>query len=171
MAAPTYVPTTLDQQPRRGLPLPPARPWRAERSSDLHGGQPLGPGLGNPGPDQGYALVLARRFEDRLHLTEGEDRDDVVAGCVGVAIRRSALFGRAPVIHDLELAFAVWGYLTPDPPAELVELRRRLFAGAAIDYWDQRSIVDRVPDETLRLTPAQVAERVATDWRSLLVTD
>src|SRR5439155_31489 len=82
-------------------PIHPPGHWKADRPADLRGGQPRGPMFGDPGPDQGYALVLARRFEDRLQLTEGEHREDVVAGCVGVANKRSSLLGRAPVIYDL----------------------------------------------------------------------
>ena len=91
-------------------------------------------------------------------------------GCVGVALKRASLFGRAPVIHDLTVAFTVWGFLDPSPPAELVSLRRGLFEGAANQnhYPQQRAIVDAVPESTLRLTPEQVAERYRSDWRSLL---
>lgn len=167
MAAPEYVPVRLADKARPATPIPPARPWKAERPGDLTGRQPGGPKLGRQGPDQGYALVLVRRFEDRLQLAPGEHRHDVEAGCVGVALARASLFGRAPVIHDLELAFTVWGYLG-DAPADLVAIRAPLFAGASHHYWDQRKIVDRVPEATLRMTPAQVRQRLS-DWRSLLV--
>jgi hypothetical protein len=166
MAAPEYVPTTKDQQPRRGLGLPPARPWVAARPGELHAEQPDGPSFGSPGPDQGFALVLARRFEDRLELA-GAHREDVVAGCLGVALKRAALFGRAPVIHDLDIAFRIWGFLG-DAPAELLALRNPLFEGAAHHYWEQRAIVDQVPESTLRLTHQAVASQFPADWRSLL---
>jgi hypothetical protein len=167
VAAPEYVPNRLGDQPRTGLKLPPARPWRADRPADLGPGQPTGPQLGYPGPDQGYALTLAVRFDDRLEVAEGESREDAVAGCVGVAMRRAAIFGRAPVIHDLDVAFRVWGFLGQAPP-ELVELRRPLFQAASHHYWDQRDIVDHVPEETLRLSPGQVQSRFPADWRALL---
>lgn len=166
MAAPDYVPVRLADKARSGTPLPPAGPWTATRPGDLRGRQPEGPKLGRQGPDQGYALVLARRFEDRLELAEGEHREDAVAGCVGVALARASLFGRAPVIHDLEHAFALWGFLG-GAPAGLVEARRHLFAGASHHYWDQRQIVDKVPESTLRLTPAQVRDKLS-DWRNLI---
>jgi hypothetical protein len=149
MAAPEYVPNNLAQQPRRGLALPPARRWANERPAALGPDQPRGVALGDPGPDQGYALLLAKRFEDRLVVESGESKDDAIAGCLGIALRRASLFGRAPVIHDLELAFRIWGFLG-DAPGELVELRRPLFQGAAKHYWDQRAIVDSVPEDTLR---------------------
>jgi hypothetical protein len=166
VAAPEYVPVSLNELPRLKEPIPPPGHWKAERPADLKGGQPAGPMLGSPGPDQGYALVLARRFEDRLLLTDGEHREDVVAGCLGVATKRSSLFGRAPVIFDLELAFTLWGFLGT-PPEYLVEFRRPLFLGARHHYWEQREISDLVPDETLRLTPAQVRDRLS-EWRGLL---
>jgi len=48
-----------------------------------------------------------------------------------------------------------------------VEFRRPRFEEARHHYWDQRAIVDLVPEATLRLTPAQVKERQG-DWKSLL---
>ena len=166
MAAPDYVPTPLSEQPRESLRLPPPRPWMADRPADLQRGQPVGPKLGRPGPDQGYLLKLAEDFEDRVEVAEGEQAEDAIAGCAAVAMRRAALFGRAPVAHDLELALRLWGFLG-GAPDDLVEFRRRLFGGAAHHYWDQRAVTDLVPDETLKLTPAKVADRLS-DWRQLL---
>ena len=169
MAAPEFVPTTKDQQPRRGLGLPPARPWVATRPGELGAAQPEGPSLGHPGPDQGYALKLARRFVDRLVL-DGVLADDAVAGCLGVGLRRASLFGRAPMIHDLDVAFRVWGFLG-GAPAELVELRAPLFEAAAHHYWDQRAIVDHVPEATLWLSHQEIAARFPADWRVLVGAD
>src|SRR5438094_670296 len=106
MAAPEYVPVAPQDRPRRAEQLPPARQWIANRPGDFaqQGGQPAGAQLGRPGPDLGYMLKLAHRFDGKLVLTNGEHREDVDAGCVALAMRRSALFGRAPVIFDLELA-------------------------------------------------------------------
>lgn len=167
MAAPQYVPNSLSQQPRRGLALPPAEAWVSERPGELGAAQPVGPMLGHPGPDQGYALRLVRHFEDKLVVPEPEHVDDVITGCVGVAMARSALFGRAPVVHDLDIAFRVWGYLG-DAPAELVAYRRPLFDSVAHHYSDLRAIVDRVPESTLRLSPAEVARRFPAEWQALL---
>jgi hypothetical protein len=168
MAAPDYVPVTQGDRPRKVLDTPGHDGWTATRPGDLTGRQPTGAYFGKQGPDQGYALTLADRFHDRLVLAEGEDDHDVVAGCIGVAMARASVFGRAPVVYDLELAFGLWGYLDP-APADLVEFRRRLFAGASHHYWDQRAIVDLVPEATLRLTPAAVRQRLG-EWRSLLAT-
>ena len=167
MTAPEYVPTSPGQQPRRGLPLPPARAWTADRPADLGPGQPRGAAFGNPGPDQGYGLTLAKRFVDRLVLAEGEVVEDAVTGCLGVALRRASLFGRAPVIHDFDIAFTVWGFLDEAPP-ELVALRRPLFQALEHHYAAQRAIAEQVPEATLRLTPAEVRHRRPEEWRQLL---
>ena len=70
--------------------------------------------LGFQGPDQGYALTLAARLRPEVHVQAGESVDDAVAGCTAVALRRASLYGRAPVIHDLRIAFTIWGYFDAD---------------------------------------------------------
>ena len=166
MAAPEYVPTSYADKPRQSLPIPPPASWKATRPADLDRGQPYGRTLGRPGPDQGYALALAGRFTDRLKLAENEHATDAVAGSVALAMRRAGMFGRAPVVFDLEHAFGLYGYLD-DAPSELVEWRHRAFRGASHDYWEQRAIVDQVPDSTLRLPHADVRRRLG-EWRSLV---
>ena len=167
---PEYVPVRASDEVRPVERLPAPGHWKADRPGDIHTPErPTGPGLGTPGPDQGYALRLARQFHDRLVLAAGEHDEDAVAGCLGVALRRASLFDRAPVAHDLEHAFRLWGFLG-DAPSDLVEFRRPLFQGAAHHYWDQRVIADHVPADTLRLAPAQVAERLG-EWRTLIRAD
>ncbi len=166
MAAPEYVPVAPGDRPRQALGTPGHHGWTATRPGDLTDRQPTGRYFGNQGPDQGYAMVLAARFHDRLLVAEGEDGHDAEAGCLGVGLARASLFGRAPVIHDLELAYGLWGYLD-SPPADLVAFRKPLFAGASHHYWDQRAIVALVPEATLRLTPDEVRRRVG-EWRALL---
>ena len=168
MAQPDFVPMTLGDRVRTADVLPIPDRWEANRPGELDGLRPPeGRSFGNTGPDQGFALKLAKRFADRLELAPGEHAEDVISGCVGVALRRAARFGRAPVIYDLELAFTLFGYLG-GAPAELVEFRRSFFDAAAHDYWDQRDIADLVDEDTLALSPAEVRSRLA-DWRSLLV--
>lgn len=169
LAAPDYVPVTYANQPRTSLAIPPGRRWKAERPGDLQRGQPYGPSLGKPGPDQGYALSLAERFEDQLRLAGGEQGEDVVAGCMAVAMRRASLFGRAPVIHDVELGLGLFGFLDDAPP-DLVEWRQPQFRGAGHHYWVQRSVADLVPEPTLRLKPADVRNQLG-EWRRLLGVD
>ena len=170
MGAPQYVPNTLNDQPRRGLDLPPSGAWVSDRPGELPGGQPVGRLMGRQGPDQGFALRLVRQFEDRLRVVAPETREDAIAGCVGVALARASVFGRAPVVHDLDLAFRIWGFLG-DAPDELVALRKPLFEGVAHHYDDQRVIVDRVPEATLRLSHGEAASRFPSEWRALLGLD
>ena len=167
MGAPEHVTNELADQPRRGLPLPPSRRWSNDRPAALGTVQPTGPTFGNPGPDQGFGLVLAKRFEDELVLAERESKEDAVAGCLGVGLARAALFGRAPVIHDMTVAYSLWGFLS-EAPAGLIAHRRPLFQGAAHHYWDQRAIVDRVPETTLRLPHGIIVKRSPADWQELL---
>lgn len=166
MAAPEFVPTSLDEQPRKGLPLPPARKGY-EKPGLNPNGQPTGRMLGNPGPDIGFALRIAHAIEDEIVVGAGEHKEDAIAGCIGVAMRRAALFGRAPVVHDVRIAFRLFGFLG-GAPDELVRWRKPLFEAAHHHYWDQRAIVDLVPEETLRLLPAEVERRFPSEWKALL---
>ena len=165
MPQPEYVPILAGDEVRPVERLPAPGHWRADRPGDLHGVRLPGRGFGVPGPDQGYALRLARQMAPRLQLVPGETLADALSGCIGVALKRAALYGRAPVIHDLEHAFTLFGYLG-DAPEELTETRRGIFAGAAHHYEEQRRIVDQVPAETLRLTPDEVRARLH-DWPDL----
>ncbi|HEX8580730.1 MAG TPA: hypothetical protein VF640_00290, partial [Acidimicrobiales bacterium] len=171
VAIPEYVPRKPAEVVRT-YESPPWQPewWLPDRPGDLLGHQPAGPMMGSQGPDQGYAFLLARQFKGRLRLQEGEREEDAVAGCLGVATKRAALFGRAPVVHDLTVAFTVWGFLDEDPPAELVAARRPLFAEVASPhhYDKQRAVADAVPEATLRRSHRDVAEVHGSDWRSLL---
>ena len=167
MTQPSFVPVVEADQVRRAYQLQMPSIWTTTRPSELRGTrQPAGAFLGTPGPDQGFALKLARRFEDRLHLGAGEHVEDAISGCTAVAMRRAAAFGRAPVIHDLTSAFTLWGFLD-GAPADLVAAREPLFRAASHHYQAQRTIADCVPESTLRLTPEQVTEHLS-DWRILL---
>ena len=171
MAAPRHAPTPpLTETRAYSSPDHVPERWFADRPGELNGAHPHGDGLGTPGPDQGYALYLARRLEPEIELAEGESIDDAIRGSVLIALRRASIFGRAPVIHDLRLALTIWGFLDPDPPADLVAMRRRLFAGVADTahhYGAGRLLVDLVPESVLRSTPAAVAQRYPTEWAIL----
>jgi len=169
MGQPEFVPAADWDRVRVTEQMPAPPPWVADRVAEVkpRGTQPSGAMFGAIGPDQGYALRLAEGLKDRVRLAPGEQLDDVVAGCVAVAMKRASLFGRAPVLTDLEVAFGMWGYLD-EAPEEFVAARRPVFAQVSHHYGERRAIVDRVPTETLRLAPAEVRARVASDWRSLL---
>lgn len=166
MAQPEYVPLQAGDRVRAAERLPAHDGWRQRRPAELLGPDlPKGDGFGSPGPDQGYGLALADRFRGQLELAPAEQEDDVVVACLGVGLRRASIFGRAPVIFDMELAYTLWGYLGDAPP-DLVELRVPVIQGAAHDYRVQRDVVDRVAEATLRKTPAQVRALLA-EWRTL----
>lgn len=145
------------------------RVWNADRPGDVFStGQPHGELFGSQGPDQGFALKLAKSFVDELELTPGEHADDAIAGCVAVALKRASAFGRAPTVHDIRAAFAIFGFLgTAD--AELVELRSKLFEEVAHPhhYTERRAIADAVPMDFLRQPHTKILEQ-AGDWRSVL---
>jgi hypothetical protein len=171
MSAPRFVPVPPAERPRTYESpdhIPdrwfPARPAEVVR-------QPKAPQFGYQGPDQGYALLLSERFRDRAQLQAGEEIDDAINGCLGVALRRASLFGRAPTIHDLTVAFTIWGFLDPSPPPDLVARRRKLFEGvrwADHHYREGRVIADSVPEATLRMSHQQVQSAYPADWRQLV---
>jgi len=113
---------------------------------------------------------LAERLRPTLQVPAGESANDAVRGCLNIALRRASLFGRAPVVHDLTIAFTIWGWLDPKPSAALVARRRELFEGVshtAQHYTEGRHIADLVPESTLRLTPQQAAHSYPDNWRQL----
>lgn len=171
MTQPKFVPAAPGENVRRGdqndVPYPVPEGWEALRPAEINGvTQPEGPLLGSAGPDQGYGLKLARRLKDELLLTEHEHAEDAVAGCLGTALKRARLYGRAPVIYDFQLAYTLWGFMG-EPPADLVAYRKPLFEAASHHYEVQRAITDAVADSTLRMTPADVATRIG-EWRTLI---
>jgi hypothetical protein len=167
MTQPSYVPIVEADQVRPAYRLRTPLPWRADRVADLRTpGQPRGRELGVPGPDQGYALLLAQRlFEERLQLTPGITAEDALIGASAVAAARAALFGRAPVARDVEMALTLFGFLG-NAPEDLIAWRSPMFQAVSHHYERQRQIVDTVPETTLRLTPEQVHARFA-QWRQL----
>ncbi len=177
MTQPRYAPILEQHEVREVQRIGPPAPWEPHRPGEFRPGPQVGrpAGLGIPGPDQGYALRLAERFQDRLELDPGEHAKDVLAGAVAVALSRAALYGRAPVATDIELALSLFGYLTseggPSAPRDLIDFRRDRFAGAAHDYWRRRALADQVPEKALRMTPLAVGELRDTHrdgWRELL---
>jgi hypothetical protein len=172
MAAPEYVPLRPGRN-EKAYESPPRRPgtWRPVRPAEVvdDGAQPQGGDFGYQGPDQGFALKLANGMREKLALAPGEHADDVVSGCVAIALRRASMFGRAPVVHDLTLSFELFGYLDDAAPAALVEWRGPVFEelSSPHHYIAVRHLVARVPESTLRLTPDGVRSQRG-EWRALL---
>jgi hypothetical protein len=172
MAAPKFAPgPAVDEARAYSSPDVVPGSWKPDRPADLVGFQPEGNRLGYQGPDQGFGLRLANSFRDRLHLQPGERAADAIQGCLGIALRRASMFGRAPVIHDLTIAFTIWGFLDVDPPAELRTIRAKLFEGVSntLHHYDEaRALVDMIPEPTLQMTPAQIAAAYPGRWRELI---
>ena len=171
MAAPKFAPVSpVDDARGYGSPDHVPDAWMPDRPGDIRGFQPEGARLGYQGPDQGFALKIANGLRKDVHVLPGEHIDDVVQGCLGIALRRASMFSRAPVVHDLTVAFTIWGFLDPAPPADLVGERGSLFAGVANvghHYDEARALVDMVPEATLRMTHQQVAAAYPARWREL----
>lgn len=168
MTQPKFAPIPLDDEVRPGQRLDPPRPWAAHRPGEFRPGSSDDRStMGIPGPDQGYVLRLARFIAPRLVLTAGEHEGDIIAGGSAIALRRAAIFGRAPVVADLEVAFGLYGYFDPDPPAPLVALRKTRFAGLSHDYAGCRILAHLLADTTLRLMPSAVATHHSA-WTELL---
>src|SRR6185436_21171318 len=130
MAAPKFAPVSpVDDSRVYGSPDVVPGSWKPNRPADLTGFQPEGSRLGYQGPDQGFALKIANGFRDRLQLQPGESAADAIQGCLGIALRRASMFSRAPVVHDLTIAFTAWGFFDEHPPDQLVAERHRLFEG------------------------------------------
>jgi hypothetical protein len=174
MAAPQFVPVSPTHEPRVYTSPPRRGEWWAKRPGEVvDDGQPhVDEGrMGAPGPDQGYVLKLLPLLRGELELVKGEDLGDVEAGAVVLALKRASLFGRAPIIHDLRVAYTTFGFLDANTDPELVKLRRRLFTGArhaAHHYPEIRAIADAVPADTLRMSPDEVAQTYSARWQSLL---
>jgi hypothetical protein len=172
MAAPKFAPVSpVDDARVYSSPdvVPPS--WKPNRPADVRGFQPEGDRLGYQGPDQGYALKLASGFRERLHVQPAEHVADAIQGCLGIALRRASMFSRAPVVHDLTIAFTIWGFLEVSPPAEQRAVRAMLFEGVSntLHHYDEaRILADMVPEETLRMTPAEVAAAYPARWKELV---
>ena len=158
MTQPKFAPIPLEDEVRPVHKLDPPLAWMLHRPAEFTPSGSPGRGRGAPGPDQGYAMRLADGLSGEVIRTPGEHLDDIIAGAVAVAMRRAALFGRAPVRSDLEVAFGLFGYLDT-APVELVAARKLRFAGCAHDYWTRRALADMVPEEALRLAPAPARSR------------
>ena len=171
MAAPEFVPTPAHQDVR-SYESPPwsGRSWIADRPGEVEGRQPSGDQLGTPGPDQGYALTLAERFRGRLALADGEHESDALAGAAAIAMKRSGLFGRAPVIHDVRVGLTIWGFLDPGADPALVELRREWFEEVHLPmhYSELQRIVDAAPEQVLRDGHESIFDRYHARWSNCL---
>lgn len=171
MAAPKHTPVNPIDRPRAySSPDFVPESWTNTRKASITGRQPRAQRLGHPGPDQGYVLSLAERLRPRIVVAPGESVDDAIQGCIGIALRRASHYGRAPVIHDLDIALTMWGFFLDTPPSDLLAVRSELFEGVANvvhHYVEARRIVDMVPQSTIIMTPEMVRKSMPNGWRAL----
>lgn len=172
MAAPKFAPvSTTDIVRTYESPEHVPEGWSPDRPAEIQGRQPAGARLGYQGPDQGYVLSLSERMRNKLCVSAAESVSDALRGGINIALRRASLFGRAPVIHDLTIAFTIWGLLDPNAAPDLVARRTELFEGVgntSHHYTQGRIIADLVPESTLRLTPEAAKSAYAGGtWRDL----
>lgn len=170
MAAPKSAPAGARESQYYSSPDVVPDGWNPDRPGVVEGLQPTGPRLGAQGPDQGFALTIANRLAPKVHLQGLERLDDAIRGCVNIALRRASLFSRAPVVHDVTIAFTIWGFFDDDPPDDLIARRPQLFEGVGNvnhHYAEGRLIADLVPESTLRLTPDAAADAYPAGWREL----
>jgi len=170
MAAPRFAPVSDREGEYYSSPDVVPDGWSPVRPGVVDGLQPVGDRMGAMGPDQGFALTIAKKLAPRLQLADGERLDDAIRGCVGIALRRASLFSRAPVVHDLNIAFTVWGFFDERPPADLLERRAELFEGVGNvnhHYAEGRRIADLVPEATLRMTPDEADAAYPARWQEL----
>jgi len=153
-----FVAPELDDRPRQetnlapGVHLPAAQAWRADRPGDLVAGQPTGNLLGRPGPNVGYAVMLAGRLRDSLQLAPHEHQADALAVIAELGMKRSAAYGRAPTMSDVQVAATLLGYQGEVDDA-FAAWRGEVTHGADHEYGVRRALVDAVPDAVLRLPP------------------
>ncbi|MFN8053182.1 MAG: hypothetical protein U0Q22_17190 [Acidimicrobiales bacterium] len=169
MAAPEFVP--VPPTAPRSYVSPRRRPgsWLADRPGDLGGRQPEGSRLGNPGPDQGYVSHLTDTLAGTLTLGAGEHEVDALAVVGAVALKRASLFGRAPVIHDVQAAVVALGLDRPAPTGAAADVRRRALEEAHHPHvYDKvRDIVDTVSADYLhRPIDAIRADGATVTWPS-----
>lgn len=151
MAAPEFVPTSPTARRSYVSPERRAGSWMADRPGELEGRQPEGERLGSPGPDQGYVVHLTDTLRDTLHLGSHEHEVDALAAVAAVGLKRASLFGRAPVIHDVQAAVVALGFDVEPPTGDAAERRRlRLEEAHHPHFYDKlRDIVDEIGPEWL----------------------
>ena len=159
MTQPDYVPVASGSQLRQVEPLAIPEGWTASRPSEL---APLkvsaveqGKLLGTPSPDSGFALKLARIRVHKLELGVGEHLEDVERAVAAIAIKRAALFSRAPVIHDVDFAITLLGYDESDIPEAVLAHRKSVVSGVSHDYFKMRRMLEAIGPETLAATSVE----------------
>lgn len=147
MTTKPYVPPDRDTE-YRPEQLPPPGPWFVQRPGET-ALDPDAARFGAVGPDMGYAGALLPPFRSKL-VPGACNRDDLLEAGAAIAMRRAAMYGRAPVSEDLEVAFLLLGALERVP-----------------GDWSRAGAVVARHVEGVRYKAAQAAEFAASlpeDW-------
>ena len=74
------------------------------------------------------------------------------------------------MIHDLRIAYTLFGFLDENANSELLAFRKEAFAEIhySFHYFERRAIADMVSTDVLMQNPDQVAMRYNKDWRDQL---
>ena len=96
--------------------------------------------------------MLAGRLRDSIQLAPHEHAADALAVIAELAMKRSASYGRAPTMPDVNIAAALLGYQGEVDDA-FAAWRGEVVHGADHEYGVRRAFVDAVPDAVLRLPP------------------
>ena len=99
-------------------------------------------GAGTQAPGEGFAMTLAQRECEDLHVA-GVSHHDLVVGIGLVAAKRASLAGRGPTVYDVRAALDLFG-LSRHGVANT-----SAFAGLAHSYAAQRRFVDGVTEDQL----------------------
>lgn len=141
-----------DAERPRAIPQPGvAVKWRADKPGIPVGptGTPGGGYFGTTGPDPGWGMRLVN------HAELPDDDPDLRRVLSGLVMARAAALGRAPVKEDLEVALILCGY-DADPPAEVVERRKRWLDGSPHEQRPGATAVAEVDKETLVMKPERL---------------
>ena len=99
-------------------------------------------GAGTQAPGEGFAMTLAQRECEDIHVV-GVSHHDLVVGIGLVAAKRASLAGRGPTVYDVRAALHLFG-LGRNGVANT-----SAFAGLAHSYVAQRRFVDGVTEDQL----------------------
>lgn len=157
MTQPKFAPIGIEDEVRPIYRLEVPRQWVPHRPGDFDP-RTVREETG-AGPDQGYLALLAERFVDAIVLGPGEHRDDALAGAIAIGMARASLFGRAPVLKDVEYALRALGYFLQQSP-DLVKKRAELVGGVAHDLWRRKELVAMFTDDLLRMPAEKAAEQI-----------
>jgi hypothetical protein len=105
-------------------------------------------------------LVKAREFEP----ADGEHRSNTDVALAAVASARAALFGRAPIGKDVDLALVLLGLDSATPEKtrrDMGESRKRWFAAVAHHPGRLHGFIASLEREVLSLTAEEARARVS----------